>query len=211
MSLILGRASGNLSGRWLVTSQGIDKTMAETLQSEMLDTVDDNDNVIEPKTRGEVHRLKLMHRSVHVLVFNAQGQLLLQKRSMQKDECPGMWDSSCAGHVESGQNYDETAPRELEEELGFVAASPLEPLFKMRPTQHNGQEFAMVYRTEYNGPFSVAEDEVDEVEWFSVEAVDQWVQNAIVDNAASQPSSGSLPLASGFCEIWLRYRSGEAA
>jgi isopentenyl-diphosphate delta-isomerase type 1 len=181
--------------------------MAETLQSEMLDTVDDNDNVIEPRTRGEVHRLKLMHRSVHVLVFDSGNRLLLQKRSMLKDECPGMWDSSCAGHVESGQSYDETAPRELEEELGFIATSPLQPLFKMQPTDQNGREFAMIYQTVFDGPFVVAEDEVDEVQWFTAEEVDQWVRNAVVDNAGGNSDSGSLPLASGFCEIWQRYRA----
>ena len=181
--------------------------MAETLQSEMLDTVDDNDNVIEPRTRGEVHRLRLKHRSVHVLVFDSGKRLLLQKRSMLKDECPGMWDSSCAGHVESGHSYDETASRELEEELGFSATSPLQPLFKMQPTEQNGQEFAMVYQTAFDGPFTAAEDEVDELQWFTAQEVDRWVQNAVVDNAGSNASSGSPPLASGFCEIWQRYRA----
>ena len=112
--------------------------MAQTLSSELLDVVDPADRVIDTRTRGEIHRLRLMHRSVHVLVFNTAGELLLQKRSMQKDECAGMWDSSCAGHVESGQSYDQTAPRELEEELGFSSPQPLTPLFKMSATEDNG-------------------------------------------------------------------------
>ena len=174
--------------------------MAETLQSEMLDIVDANDSVVGSRTRGETHQLRLMHRSVHVLVFNSSGDLLLQKRSMLKDECPGMWDSSCAGHVESGQTYNETAPRELQEELGFEAKSSLEPLFKMHPTDQNGREFAMVYQTEFDGPFSVAEDEIDEVQWFAPDQVDQWV-------ATCADGSAEVPLATGFCEIWTRFRS----
>jgi len=86
----------------------------------MLDVVDLNDVVVGSKTRGEVHRLQLPHRSVHVLVFNPDKDLLLQKRSMLKDECAGMWDSSCAGHVEAGQSYAETVAREFEEELGVA-------------------------------------------------------------------------------------------
>ena len=70
---------------------------------ELLDVVDDNDEVIAIKTRGEIHARGLMHRSVHILVFNSRGEVFLQKRSLSKDEQPGKWDSSAAGHVDSGE------------------------------------------------------------------------------------------------------------
>lgn len=174
--------------------------MAETLSSERLDVVDTKDQVTGSLSRGEVHQRGLMHRSVHVLVFNSEGSVLLQKRSMQKDECRGMWDSSCAGHVESGQGYDETVPRELQEELGFVAGKALQSLFKMQPTAVNGNEFAMVYRVDYNGPFIAAEDEIDELQWFALDDVDVWVERGESIIAGAE-------LTSGFCEIWRRYRS----
>ncbi len=178
------------------------KRVAETLSTELLDVVDAADQVVAQRSRGDVHKLRLMHRSVHVLVFNARGELLLQKRSMQKDECQGMWDSSCAGHVESGQSYEETAPRELAEELGLSNQAELDALFKMPATEDNGLEFAMVYRTQHEGPFTFAEDEIDEVAWFSAEQVDEWV----ADTTASKPGH-EQSLTSGFCEIWQCYRS----
>lgn len=174
--------------------------MAQTLSTELLDVVDANDMVLRAETRGEVHRQGLMHRSVHVLVFDHNGSLLLQKRSMQKDECGGMWDSSCAGHVESQQSYDETAPRELLEELGFSPVAPLNPLFKMRPTPENGLEFATVYQTIYSGPFSIANDEIDEIRWYTPDRIDVWVDQ-------SEPGGVSGQLTSGFCEIWRRFRT----
>lgn len=177
------------------------KLLAQTLSSELLDVVDAADQVVGCRTRGDIHQLRLMHRSVHVLVFSSDGALLLQKRSMQKDECGGMWDSSCAGHVESGQSYEQTAPRELEEELGLPLSVPLQQLFKMPATPDNGHEFAMVYRTVHDGPFVFAEDEIDEIAWFGKPAIDQWVADtlAISDQAAQT-------LTSGFCEIWQQYR-----
>lgn len=175
--------------------------MAQTLSTELLDVVDTNDLVLRSVTRGEVHQQGLLHRSVHVLVFDEDGSLLLQKRSMQKDECRGMWDSSCAGHVESQQTYDETAPRELQEELGFLPSTPLETLFKMQPTPDNGLEFAMVYKTIYSGPFSIAKDEIDEVRWFTPDSIDEWVEQSVTHEARGQ-------LTSGFCEIWRRFRTG---
>jgi len=81
--------------------------------------------------RSEVHRLGLLHRAVHVLVFNSYGQVFLQKRSMKKDRQPGVWDSSASGHVDSGEDYDTTAVREVWEEIGLRLAKTPERLFKI--------------------------------------------------------------------------------
>ena len=176
--------------------------MVQTNLTELLDIVDANDQVTGVATRAEIHARGLLHRSVHVLVFNSDRSVLLQKRSMQKDQCAGMWDSSCAGHVESGQSYQETAPRELLEELGFSPAESLKFLFKMQPSRDNGQEFAMVYATEYEGPFTAAEDEIDELRWFSCGQVDEWIKNLSLNDTQD--------LTSGFIEIWNRFREANA-
>ena len=63
--------------------------MALSVSHELLDVVDINDRVIGVKTRGEIHAKGLMHRAVHILVFNSKGELFIQKRSMCKDENPG--------------------------------------------------------------------------------------------------------------------------
>ena len=59
---------------------------------------------------------------MHVLVFNSRGEIFLQKRSMTKDREPGKWDSSSSGHVDSGEDYDACAVRELREEIGLHVA-----------------------------------------------------------------------------------------
>ena len=108
------------------------------VSDELLDVVDENDRVIAVKTRGEIHAAGLMHRAVHILVFNRRGELFLQKRSLQKDEQPGLWDSSAAGHVDSGEAYLDCAEREIEEELGIVLERPLQPLFKLPASSRTG-------------------------------------------------------------------------
>ena len=87
--------------------------------SELFDVVDADDQVIGQATRGEVHAQGLLHRSVHILVFNSDGDLFLQLRGMNKDQNPGNWDSSAAGHVNAGEDYRACAHRELMEELGI--------------------------------------------------------------------------------------------
>src|SRR6266403_4721632 len=101
------------------------------MAEEIFDVVNERDEVIGKRPRSEVHRLGLMHRATHVLVFNKRGQVFLQKRSVKKDRQPGLWDSSASGHVDSGENYDACVVRELQEELGLELRAPLERLFKL--------------------------------------------------------------------------------
>src|SRR6266446_2861813 len=53
------------------------------MNDEIFDVVNESDEVIGQERRSEVHRLGLQHRAVHVLVFNARGEVFLQKRSMK--------------------------------------------------------------------------------------------------------------------------------
>lgn len=88
-------------------------------EEELLDVVDENDRVIGRATRGECHRKGLLHRSVSVFVFNSEGLFLIQQRSASKVLNASKWDRSVAGHVLSGQSWEEAARRELEEESGI--------------------------------------------------------------------------------------------
>ena len=60
------------------------------VSQEIYDVVDADDHVIGQATRREIHKKGLRHRSVHILVFNQEGKLFLQKRSLLKDESPGL-------------------------------------------------------------------------------------------------------------------------
>ncbi len=99
---------------------------------ELFDLVDDRDRVIGRAGRGECHgNPALIHRTVHVLIFNTQGDLYLQKRSPDKDVQPDRWDTSVGGHLGLGENYDEAAGREMAEELGITGVS-IEHLYDYR-------------------------------------------------------------------------------
>ncbi len=147
------------------------------VSQELLDVVDENDKVIGVKTRGEIHAEGLMHRAVHILVFNSSGGLFIQKRSMSKDENPGQWDSSAAGHVDSGETYLQCAIRELEEELGVVPGHPLEHIFHVQPSLLNGMEHSPVYRCVFDGEMRLQIEEIDEGAWKSPQQMDALVSN----------------------------------
>lgn len=135
------------------------------MQNEYLAVVDDHDRVIDRRLRRDIHAAGLRHRAVHILVFNDQDQLFMQKRSMKKDLNKGLWDTSAAGHVDDGESYDSCAPRELWEELGVE--TELKDLFKLAATPALGMEFVQVYHCRHNGPFALASEEIDEGAWLT--------------------------------------------
>jgi isopentenyl-diphosphate delta-isomerase type 1 len=163
------------------------------MSEDIFDVVNERDEVIDAKPRSVVHAQGLLHRAVHVLVFNSRGEIFLQKRSMLKDRQPGVWDSSCSGHVDSGETYDETTVRELREEIGLRLTQPPQRLFKIDARKETGWEFCWIYRCESEGPFTLHPDEIEAGDWFAPERVSRWIEE--------KPEE----FASAFVLIWKRY------
>jgi len=149
--------------------------------------VDEFDCVIGQNTRAEVHRRGLRHRAVHILVWNARGQVFVQKRSMTKDQMPGAWTTSASGHVDSGEDYDTAAVREIGEELGIDLSGPeqLELLFKHPACRHTGQEFIQVYRLTWDGEMTLDPDEIDSGQWVAPDELDAMIRANRRDYAPS--------------------------
>src|ERR1700689_765200 len=160
------------------------------MAEEIFDIVNERDEVAGQNTRREVHARGLWHRAVHVLVFNARGEVFLQKRSMRKDIAAGKWDSSASGHLDSGEDYDACAVRELREEIGLLLAAPPRRLFKVDACAATGQEFVWVYRLEAEGPFTLHPEEIERGEWFAPARLSAWMRERPQD------------FASGFVLIW---------
>jgi isopentenyl-diphosphate delta-isomerase type 1 len=136
---------------------------------EWFDVVNDRDEVIGRALRREVHARGLWHRAVHVLVFDAQSRVFLQKRSMLKDLSPGLWDSSCSGHLDAGEAYDAAAVRELAEEIGVRVTEPPARWFRIAACEETGWEFVWVYRLRHDGPFTLHPEEIERGEWIATD------------------------------------------
>jgi isopentenyldiphosphate isomerase len=153
------------------------------VSEEIFDIVNDRDEVVGRCARADVHRLGHKHRAVHVLVYNRRGEIFLQKRSMLKDTFPGAWDSSAAGHLDCGEDYDQCAVRELREEIGLELGRPPQRLFKIDACPETGQEFVWVYRCEAEGPFVLHPEEIESGGWFSRGEVTRWMSKRPQDFA----------------------------
>jgi 16S rRNA (adenine1518-N6/adenine1519-N6)-dimethyltransferase len=112
--------------------------------SEILDIVDEKDLVVGSATRKTIHENGLIHRAVHVFVFNPNGRIFVQKRSAHKDRYPLKVDSSAAGHVDPGETYLEAAKRELREELSI--SRELSEILRLPPSPDTGCEHVVLFQ-----------------------------------------------------------------
>ena len=165
---------------------------------EYLDIVDEKGNptglTIDRET---AHRQGIRHRTSHVWllrIHNGKTQVLLQKRSLNKDSYPGCYDISSAGHIPAGHDYLESALRELKEELG-VEASKDELIycgmrqFEFRDRFH-GQSFwdnqisniYVLWRDIEEKRFTIQLSEVEAVLWMNWDKCIDMVQNDTMPN-----------------------------
>ncbi|MBO7337260.1 MAG: NUDIX domain-containing protein [Paludibacteraceae bacterium] len=141
------------------------------MDSELFPVVNEKGDVIGKATRKECHSGSfLLHPVVHIHIFNTQGEVYLQHRSMDKDIQPGKWDTSVGGHIDYGEARDDAARRECREELG-VEAGNLEFLYTYIWKSAREHELVYVYRLIYDGPFAPDEVEVTEGRFFSADEI----------------------------------------
>jgi isopentenyl-diphosphate delta-isomerase type 1 len=152
------------------------------MSEEMLEIINADGDTIGISSRSEIHgNPSLMHRVVHVLVFNDNGELLLQKRSINKDVAPGMWDTSLGGHVAPGEDIIYAAKREMEEELG-VLPDKLEPIYTFVYKNDYEIELVFTHRCVHNGPFPFDMEEIDDVKFWSMDKIKKAIGKGLLSN-----------------------------
>src|SRR5688572_12044758 len=83
--------------------------------------VDKHDNPIGTMDKMEAHHKGELHRAFSILLFNEQGEVLLQKRASSKYHSGGLWTNTCCSHPKPGETVEDAAKRRLKEEMGIEA------------------------------------------------------------------------------------------
>ena len=83
--------------------------------------VEINDKIIGEIAKIEAHEKALLHRAVSVIIFNSKGQMLLQKRALNKYHSAGLWSNTACTHPFPGEDNKTAAQRRLKEEMGIHA------------------------------------------------------------------------------------------
>lgn len=138
---------------------------------ERIQIVDENDRPIGASTRQEAWANGSYYRLVQIVIQDEEGNFLFQKRSLKKPLYPGLWTNAASGHVDEGETYETSAPRELNEEIGVTVPLTLVGKFLVQKTVDDKiiNQFNGVFegRIPHDTEFSLQPEEVSEVKWFT--------------------------------------------
>jgi isopentenyldiphosphate isomerase len=130
---------------------------------QLLDVVNESDEVIGKAYEDDVAARGLICRVSFIMLVNGDGELLLHQRSAEKRSYPLYWSGAAAGHLISGETYEQAASREMKEELGVEAKLELAGKF----FSEEDREMVAVFFGYYDGPVNIQRSEVARVEYYA--------------------------------------------
>lgn len=142
--------------------------------TEQVILVDKHDNELGYAEKMEVHRTGTLHRAFSAIIFNAAGEILLQKRAATKYHSAGLWTNTCCSHPRPGETLPDAVHRRLLEEMGIDLTPNYVYKFIYQTTLDNNlieHELDHVFIGEFNGVPQVNTQEVSEWKFISVERV----------------------------------------
>ena len=132
-------------------------------QEQLLVLVNERDEPIGLMEKMEVHQKALLHRAFSVFLFNSKGEMLLQRRALEKYHSGGLWTNTCCSHPYPDETPGQAATRRMREELGFETS--VNPAFSFiykaaLDNELTEYEFDHVLIGEYDGQVFPNKDEV---------------------------------------------------
>lgn len=134
--------------------------------------VNEQDEIIGTKERGEVDYQTDIYRVSALWLTNSKGQTLLARRALSKDKDPGKWGPAVAGTIDEGETCDQNIYKEAIEEIGLEGLE-FSRSKKMRIT-HPRQYFCQWYTVSLDretDSFTMQAEEVDALEWVNIEVL----------------------------------------
>ncbi|NRN16379.1 MULTISPECIES: NUDIX hydrolase YfcD [Serratia] len=142
----------------------------QAADTEWVDIVDEQNEVIAQSSRQQMRAERLRHRATYIVVHDGMGKILVQRRTEIKDFYPGWLDATAGGVVQSGENVLDSARREAEEELG-IAGVPFAEHGLFYFEEEQCRVWGALFSCVSHGPFALQEEEVAEVCWLTPEEI----------------------------------------
>lgn len=143
---------------------------------ELIEIVDKDGNFTgQIMDKEEVHDKNLLHNEVGIFIINADGKVLLQKRSANKRFSPNKW-GLCEGHVDANESLEAATIREIKEEVGLdVTPKELIPYGEREITISDSNShityFYYIRCNKKENEFTIQKEELSEVKWFNVDEI----------------------------------------
>ena len=145
--------------------------------SENIQIVDKHNRPTGGASRKDAWKKGWFYRTSQIVIEDGKGNLLLQRRSAKKTLYPLLWTNAASGGVDEGESYEETALREMKEEIGAITTLkqlgifPIEEQFE----GHQIKQFCGTFRgiLPQSTNFILQTEEVAEINWFPLEQIQQ--------------------------------------
>lgn len=150
----------------------------------MVILVNEQDEAIGLMEKMEAHEKGLLHRAFSILIFNSEGEMLLQQRALSKYHSPGLWTNACCSHPRNGETILEAANRRLSEEMGMQTELSVLTHFIYKADFDNGlteHELDYVVKGFTNENPTINPDEVNAFRWISTADLIKWVETTPTD------------------------------
>ncbi len=151
---------------------------------ELLDVLDENGNPTgKVENKDVIHDTGLWHKEVAVLIQNEKQEYLVQKRAATKKQGPNKWGLT-AGHVDTGETYENAMVREIKEEIGIeVKPEELKSLgifkqkYESEKTTNNNYTKYYYYQTNRKiQEYTICEEELSELKYITSKELEDIVE-----------------------------------
>lgn len=149
------------------------------MKKEMIILVNYKDEEVGFEEKMKTHKKALMHRAFSIFIFNNNGEMILQKRAIEKYHCGGMWSNTCCSHPRKGEEVNNAAHRRLKEEIGFDCELIDMFTFHYKVKFNNGlteNEMDHVFLGFYDGKIKLNKKEASDFRWMKVENVEKEIK-----------------------------------
>lgn len=152
------------------------------MSMEKIAIVNDKDEIIGYEEKMVVHEKAIKHRAFSVIVYNSCGEMLIQRRNLEKYHSPGLWTNACCSHqLEKDSSILHAAKRRTFEELGIVVDGLEEiGVLSYCASFDNGlteNEVDHIFKVNYEGEIPFNPDEIHEVKWLEISELKNWIES----------------------------------
>lgn len=135
--------------------------------------VDEQDEEVGSGEKMSVHKTGLLHRAFSIFVFNDKGEMMLQRRALDKYHSAGLWSNTCCSHPRPGEKTMDSAHRRLREEMGFDCdlSEKSSLTYKANLGDLFEHEFDHIIFGKYDDEPKLNKDEVCDWKWIGVNEV----------------------------------------
>ncbi len=132
--------------------------------------VNKKDKMVGVEEKMKAHLEGKLHRAFSVLLFNKNGEVLIQKRAKSKYHSGGLWTNTCCSHPRSGESINQAAKRRLKEEMGINCnlKKAFTFIYKAKLGKLTEYEFDHVFFGKFDGKPKINKREVADWRWIKL-------------------------------------------